>query len=373
MATLLEAAGGKTTGLEIFEPSYGRMLAFGIDLGDLQDAAEGVGSVGGWVGRWQKAAEGFARLGNQSSEGRFRASARDFWLRACSTYHFAEFKLYDDERRKWRLQEQARVNYRKALSSFGFKAVRLEVPYRGGKLPGYFHSAGKGPAPCVVLINGLDSMKEVELHSFAQIFLERGISAFCFDGPGQGEAVNEFHLDSAFQQATSHVADHLERLPEVESGKLALFGVSFGGYLACRSAAADPRFGACISLGGFFNHRVFDNCAPTARKALIRAFGGEKALSDHLPELSLEPLRGLLDRPLLAIHGAQDSLVDYSQARAILDWADGDKKLVVFQDGEHVCTNRFSHCLPLMGDWLVSHLKKGGQDEPVWPSGASVE
>ena len=67
----------------------------------------------------------------------------------------------------------------------------VDVPYEGKSLPAYFLKSpvAKGPAPTVVLFDGLDNCKEMSV-LFAGLELAfRGYHTLAIDGPGQGEAL----------------------------------------------------------------------------------------------------------------------------------------------------------------------------------------
>ena len=216
-------------------------------------------------------------------------------------------------------------------------------------------------APCVVLVNGLDSAKEVELARFAEGFLARGLSVFCFDGPGQGEGADGSTLEGA-APAVSAALDVLSREGEEgaalgDAPRFGLFGVSFGGHLACRIAALERRIEACVCLGGFFDGTILRRLPPPAMANLAKAYGldPEAPLEDLFGRITLAPLAGLMDRPLLVVHGADDHLVDGSQVAALERWAPR-AEVLVYRPGEHVCTDRFAECLPRLWDWTADRL-----------------
>jgi 2,6-dihydroxypseudooxynicotine hydrolase len=61
------------------------------------------------------------------------------------------------------------------------------ILYENTSLPAYLRLPdGEGPHPCVILVCGLDSVKEQELH-WEEELVHRGIATLSFDGPGQGE------------------------------------------------------------------------------------------------------------------------------------------------------------------------------------------
>jgi 2,6-dihydroxypseudooxynicotine hydrolase len=258
---------------------------------------------------------------------------------------------------KGELQARCRLNFEKLAPLLDPEALRLEVPFKSSLLPGYFRLARPG-APCVILIGGLDSAKEVELGYFAEGFLARGNSVFFFDGPGQGELCGQLPMATDFEHAVSNVIDYLLTHVEIDGQRVGLFGVSFGGYLACRTAASDQRIKACVSLGGFFDSKIFERLSPLAGVTLRRTFGLRESedLSAIAGQISLEQLRGRMDRPLFILHGRDDHLVDEGQIAAIREWACGPKKVWIVDGAEHVCTNRFSECLPELSDWMSEQL-----------------
>lgn len=67
---------------------------------------------------------------------------------------------------------------------------RIEIPYNNGVIAGLFTPAQgvEGAAPCLVVINGLDSTKEMVYRAglFPQLLAKRGISSVFIDQPGSG-------------------------------------------------------------------------------------------------------------------------------------------------------------------------------------------
>ena len=63
------------------------------------------------------------------------------------------------------------------------------MPYENSSLAAYFlkSTRGKGPAPTVVLFNGLDNCKEMNVLFAGAELAFRGFNTLAIDGPGQGE------------------------------------------------------------------------------------------------------------------------------------------------------------------------------------------
>ena len=334
------------------ERSACRVLWFGVTYGDFR-AALAASTWQGWSDRLSKLGAHYESLGDTVA-WKYAESAGDLWRRAASYYHFAQCQLPQGEAKR-ALQECCRASYHKGLASLSPQARRLEVRYRNEIYPGHLRVA-RHHAPCVVLINGLDSAKEVELACFAEGFLRRGLSTFCFDGPGQGEGVGSIPIDEV-ASAVSTAIETLSLDCEAGASRFGVFGVSFGGHLACRIAALEPRITACISLGGFFDGSVLKRLPPPAFANLLCAYGiAEGASTDALFErISLATLTGRMNRSLLIVHGANDHLVQVSQVEALKRWAP-KSEIRLYEPGEHVCTDRFSECLPMLWDWMADRL-----------------
>ena len=79
--------------------------------------------------------------------------------------------------------------------------------------------------------------------------LRRGYSCLLFDGPGQGTALMRDGLVSRpdWEHVVTPVVDWLvERVPRA---RVALVGISFGGYLAARAAASAAAAAPMMAMG----------------------------------------------------------------------------------------------------------------------------
>ena len=119
-----------------------------------------------------------------------------------------------------------------------------------------FKAAADGlPRKTLIVNGGYDSTAEEAFLFSGAAALARGYNALLFDGPGQGAAIFEdglvFRPD--WEKVIGPVVDYLFTRPEVDRRRVALMGVSFGGYLAPRAASAESRIAACIADPGEFS------------------------------------------------------------------------------------------------------------------------
>ena len=220
-----------------------------------------------------------------------RISARDSYLRACNYYRSAEFFLHaapDDPRVK-RAFERSVACYKASAALFAPPIEVLEIPYEGTTLPGYFHSpdASGKPRPTLLLNNGFDGSAE-EMHwNGARAAVERGYNVLVFDGPGQFGTVHrqKLHFRPDWEKVVTPVVDYALTRKDVDPRKIAIHGVSFGGYLAPRAAAFEHRLAACICDDGLYDYGASQLSAiPETLRGQVRA-ALDAPSAPHLDEM----------------------------------------------------------------------------------------
>jgi dienelactone hydrolase len=236
--------------------------------------------------------------------------------------------------------------------AFGARFARLRVGWHGATLWANLHLPASplrgGKMPLVVLVHGMDDVKEEHLAS-ELLFSEAGFAVLCVDGPGQGET---FLLDGTlwpedFEQAVIAAVDTLHAYPQVDTDHYAIVGVSWGGMWAYKIAAADPRVGALLDLGGPIDARGFSKLPFFLKSKFCQILGMSSA--DDIDEA----MRGfsIRDEALLAkvaacvhiVHGGRDPIVPTADKRWLRDTLlhvakTQQVELTVFDDGDHCCT-----------------------------------
>jgi alpha-beta hydrolase superfamily lysophospholipase len=166
----------------------------------------------------------------------------------------------------------------------------LPFPYEKTTLPGYFFrvdDSGKR-RPLLILNNGNEGGTLTAWTMGVAAALERGYNAYTFYGPGQGTALLQQKLFCRpdWEKVISPLLDYLLIRREVDPERIALLGISEGGYLAPRAAAFDFRLAACIADPG-----VWDISAgwtqPLSRPLLDPLATGQQQKFDNLIHLWL--------------------------------------------------------------------------------------
>ncbi len=147
------------------------------------------------------------------------------------------------------LIERMETEFQEGAKGLGVPLRAVEVPFEGKSLPGYFLEHDAMPRPLVLMIGGGDSYREDLFYFGGYPAWRRGYNMLMVDLPGQGKVpargLTMLRADMAapISAALDFVVAQAKRPPE----KVAMYGVSGGGYFTCQAAAADRRIGAWIA------------------------------------------------------------------------------------------------------------------------------
>jgi len=218
------------------------------------------------------------------------------------------------------------------------------------------------PSAGALLLHGFSSRKEQMADTVGAALLSQGIASLSIDLPLHGARIDEgnetsWGLVGGYERAFDaramqnplalagawRTAQRDARLAlayfgaraEVDRDRLAIVGYSMGSFLGVHVAAEDR-----------------------AVRALVLAAGGD--LPERLPyaralRLMSDPLRAvgkLNGRPLLMLHGRQDSTVRPDQAQRLFDAAQEPKELRWYEAGHQLP----AHALDDAATWLSNRL-----------------
>lgn len=173
---------------------------------------------------------------------------------ASNYYRTAAFYLtvHPSDPRLRALSQRSRSCFQQALASFQTPVEQVAIPYEGTTLPGYFYRVDDTPRPTLIILGGLDSTGEELYFAGAAAALQHGYHCLTFEGPGQGSVIGEQHLPFRpdWEAVVTPVVDYALSRSHVDPQRLALMGISWGGYLAPRAAAFEHRLAACVLLSG---------------------------------------------------------------------------------------------------------------------------
>ncbi len=241
------------------EGVLGSAYARAADVGEVLTTVDRIpnGSAPAWVAQWTATADRVAAEARSAEEAGHVRSAAARWLRASSYYSEAADKaeavesalgLWERHRSSW----DRFVDLTAATGDVA--AERVEIPYEGTTLPGYFFRGGPPDEArrTIVHTNGSDGSVTGAWTRCIADALARGWNALTYDGPGQNAALMRQGLPFRpdWENVLTPVLDVLTKRTDVDPGRIAVMGISQGGYWVPRAAAHEHRIAAAVADPG---------------------------------------------------------------------------------------------------------------------------
>ena len=334
-----------------------RFISNGVPLSDYQEVTASLEHWVDWCHAWSARAARHEVAGREALVAGNTVSAAQHLVTAGVLYHFAKFVFVEDMAQMKATHDKAIECRNLVLAYLDPPGERVEIPYEDGHLYGILRKpAGIERPPVVVMCMGMDSAKE-EMSSNEAHFHQRGLATLAFDGPGQGEGEYDFAICPEYEKPVGAVLDFIETRDDLDTDKIGVWGVSFGGYYAPRATAYQKRIKACIAISGpfeFYNlmqerrlHDVF------VKRAHCETF--EEGL-EVAKRVDMSAAAKEISVPLFIVGGSLDTLTPPSHQERLAEEASGDTTLLIIEGGNH-CVNNFRYKYsPQSADWMAHHL-----------------
>ena len=235
----------------------GHAVGGASDPGEVLAATAGIGKgdIAGWFRAWHELGQRTAEAAQAAQHAGHRVSAAGGFLRASNYFSVAvnaASALKDSSELTPTFREQ-RDAWESFVSNTTSSVRRVDIPYEDSSLPGwFFRAAGLPEAPTLVMVNGSDGSLAALWGSTGAAALQRGYNVLVFDGPGQQSLLFErsvpFRPD--WEKVLTPVFDFVVGLDGVGPARVAVYGISQGGYWVARALAFEHRFVAGITDPG---------------------------------------------------------------------------------------------------------------------------
>jgi pimeloyl-ACP methyl ester carboxylesterase len=252
-----------------------------------------LGSIDGndpyqWPPAFDALAQEVEEEGRQAARKGHGVSARDHFLRASMYWRAAEYFSDPFAPDMLRRGLACRGAFLSAAEFIEHRIRPIDIPFENVKLPGFFMTpAGKANGRTILVLTGFDGTGEELYFQAALAGLQRGFNVMIGEGPGQVGAMRlypDLVFRPDYEKPIGAMVDVALRLPGVDARRLALYGISFGGYFAIRGAEHDPRIKAVIA-----NSPIVD-----LRRYMLGFVGGEAAV-EKMPPIELKDVDGIPD------------------------------------------------------------------------------
>ncbi len=180
----------------------------------------------------------------------------------------------------------------KTVPLFSVQVESVLIPYEGTQLRGFYFKAPGSAAKrrLLILVIGSDDSLLDMWTSGAAGALARGYDCLTFDGPGQGYALwkQGLYFRPDWEKVVTPVVDFALKLPGVDSTKVAIQGISQGGYWVPRAVAFERRIAAAIADPGVVDVSAsWTRSLPPVMRAMLKA--GQKAEFDAVMAKEMPP------------------------------------------------------------------------------------
>ena len=275
----------------MFNWFIGLGAVIGLSHGELFNLVDGMkdGNAGEWRQR-------FARHGDfllsRAGSGKNTPAAQD---RLAAAFCYRAVLQYSDPTAESYVKtvEHMKAAFLDGARGLGIPLRAIEVPFEGKTLPGYFLEHDSTPRPLVLMIGGSDSYREDLFYFAGYPAWHRGYNALMVDLPGQGSTparglTFRANMAAPISASLDFLAAHAAHPPE----KVAIYGVSGGGFMTAQAVASDRRIGAWIASTPITDiAEVFRKEMGAGLKApgwLLRFVLGVKGVVNESAELNLK-------------------------------------------------------------------------------------
>jgi pimeloyl-ACP methyl ester carboxylesterase len=369
----------------------------GAEIGECLATAAKIkeGDFDGWYEEWQNTAKRIEKIGIDCLNKKHKISAREAFLRSHNYYRTAEFFLEGtDSRRNGNFEKSVEI-FEEAMKLMDSHFEIVQISYEGTYLKGYFYGSldyDKNKTvsrPTLLFIGGYDSTLQELYFSGAAPAIKRGYNCLIFECPGQGEALRKNNLFMRYdaEVPVGAAIDYLETRNDTDMTKIALLGMSLGGYFAPRAAAFDDRIKACIAFNVFYDtYESTINQNPQLEKVLSLPVEQKEALLmkaedsnpglrwmlnngrwvfglkhryelfDEMKKCSLKGIAEKIKCPILLTMGEADHFVSNDQLNSLIESIRSSKTVRIFtkEEGAEEHCQEGNHALfhQVMFDWL---------------------
>jgi hypothetical protein len=203
------------------------------------------------------------------------------------------------------------------------------------------HPAGR-PCGTVVYLHGVSESKISGL-PMAGVLCAAGFMVMLYDQRRHGDSGGRFCTYGFYEKHdVSTVITHLQSRPELQLGRIGLFGTSMGAAVALQAAAVDARVAAVAAESGFARLRsVFDDYQKRMIKLPFHFLRNIVIMRSeqlaHFKASAVAPVESVrrIRIPVLLMHGTADPLIRPLYSQQVFEHANEPKELWMIPGATH--------------------------------------
>lgn len=200
----------------------------------------------------------------------------------------------------------------------------------------------KNPRGTIIYLHGVGDCK-IGGVPYARLFFERGFHVFLYDSRRHGKSEGAYCTYGFYEKNDlSTIIDYLLSRSDVRVGNIGLFGTSMGAAIALQAAAVDNRIAAVVAEASFTDLRTV---SVDYQKRIIKlpwhflrnvAMTGSQRIAKFKAR-QVSPLEAVkhVQKPILFIHGTDDTRIKTEYSHALYENANEPKELLLIPRGDH--------------------------------------
>ncbi len=201
----------------------------------------------------------------------------------------------------------------------------------------------KGPTQgTIIFLHGVGDCKIAGV-PYAKLFYEKGFNVFLYDSRRHGTSEGYYCTYGFYEKHDlSMMIDYLENRSDLHVGKIGVFGTSMGAAVALQAAAIDHRIEAIVAEAGFTDLRTIVVDYQIRIMKLPWHFLRNLAMSRSqklagFKARYVSPIQAVhhVHKPILFIHGTDDTRIRSEYSKALYENANQPKDLLLVHRGDH--------------------------------------
>lgn len=333
-----------------------RFVYGGIGQRQLNATLRRARGVHGWTISWVHTARTYLAAARNAAERQDFQAEAVHRATAARSLHYARLLTITDLERRHRLYNAGARLFRSVAPSLPVAAKAVEIPWRDVTLPGYLRLPDElsRQNPLVVFINGASTVKE-ETTNWSMPFLRRGFAILALDTPGSGEAFGRAQADPDQVDIGEAIIRFAQTHPALDPARVALLGISIGGAMAVRNAAATDELAGVIAVTPPFHPSPYFRHLNVLVQQEISILCGatDDALDAVVERMSLVDVAPRLRVPQLVIGAGRDLVVPPGESIELHRAAGGPSDLMFLKNANHVAFSHMHEWTTATLDWLT--------------------
>lgn len=344
---------------DLLNPVVTRSMLYGSDPFDIEfilKKVDAIDSMSGrkiqevWLGEWGNKISHYTELRDKAEAKGNRISARAY-AKMISECHYACFMInIQDLEHKTMIYNGLVESYKHYITLCDNKIEYVEIDTEFGKLPAYIHypdDGSKESYPVAITYSGLGSCKE-ELEMLAAPLNQRGVAVITPDMPGAGASIIYNNIKCGGPQleaAFDAIYKFIDSRSELDSDRIANFGLCMGGGYAFRATVKNPNVKSCVSLFPLFMNYADQGSIPVWMK---KGKWSSYQTDDNYMEGMKLIEEGTISSDFLMVHSDDDNWMSPEASAKLYEKATGYKeKIQVVEKPAYVSEETIMHAMPV--------------------------